>query len=113
MIKTFVKHWIYELCIQQFFNAFRRNFSIASKINNVKVGDIFDCIIITPSEEQEIIYYRPKVVSVYDDFFTIKGHAFAEKITENGVVESYIGENYSISIFPADSLVKYINFRHD
>ena len=103
-----MKHWVYELCIQQCFNAFCRNFSTTSKLHNVKIGDTFNSIIISPSTEQEIIYYSPEVVDVAHDFFTIAGLLFDEKITEDEITEVFSGDDYRVGIYPADSIVKYI-----
>jgi hypothetical protein len=67
MIKTVLKHWIYELCIKQTFDAIKRNFpsnnkfipSIGDKFRVVvdvaNAETYFDCEIILP---REIEYYN-------------------------------------------------------
>jgi len=108
MIKTFIKHWIYELCIQQLFNAFNRNFSTTSRLYNMKVGDTFYSITISPSPEQEIIYYSPIVVSVKDNYFTIEGVMFTETATYDGLSDEFDGGIYRVDIYPADRIIKSI-----
>lgn len=104
MIKTFIKHWVYELCIQQLFKGFSRNFRAASKLHNVKVGDSFRYIIIIASEEQKIRYFNPEVSATYNNFFTIKGNRFVEEIM--GEPDTFYG-NYEVNIYSDDGVIKY------
>lgn len=109
MIKTFIKHWIYELCIEQLFNAFTRNFKIQPDLQNVKIGDTFEMIVIQFNNEQEIRYIKPKVVFVGDIFFIIEGRICEEKIlVKNDIYDSYIIEDYRVEIYTNDKSVKYI-----
>jgi hypothetical protein len=103
MIKTFIKHWIYELCIQQLFNAFNRNFSTPSRLYNMKVGDTFYSITVSLCPEQTLIYYSPIVVSVNDDYFTIEGVMHTEINTyDGGLRNEFDGGRYRMNIEPAD-----------
>jgi len=109
MIKILLKHYIYELCIQQLFRIITRNFDTNPGINGVKVGDRFAKIVIKFKDTLEIRYFNAEVVEVNDIYFVIEGNA-CEEISKNesGEYDSYQMEDYRVEIFPDDKTVKYI-----
>jgi hypothetical protein len=74
MIKTFIKHFIYENCIEVLFNALTRNFRQPLNIlkyddRGLKRGDKFFFIVVieeTLGETYNITYHNPTVVEVSD-----------------------------------------------
>jgi hypothetical protein len=98
MIKTTLKHWIYELCIKQLFDAIKLNFSLLN-VKSFKVGDKF-------KEIHEInngvatIYRNCKITQVYSDSIIL---GFTEKDVYTGKFEDI---SYTVG-FDAGILEKY------
>jgi len=42
MIKTVLKHWIYEVCIERLFDGIYKNFVLIKQVSKFKVGDRFE-----------------------------------------------------------------------
>ena len=55
MIKIALKHWIYEKCIDVLFKTINNNFLLGHKVNEFKVGDKFEYIVIKDSNPGYLI----------------------------------------------------------
>ena len=55
MIKTALKHWIYELCINQIFNAINSNFTTVPKKLQLKIGETYSEIWYRTSRNTKLI----------------------------------------------------------
>lgn len=107
MLKIYLKHFIYEKCIDVIFNAIINNFRTPNKLHNVKVGNCFYSITVY-TQGRKTVYYSPEVVEVNNDYFVISGAMF----TEFGAgydKEDIEGSNYQSVIYPTDkiSIEKY------
>ena len=78
MLKTAIKHYIYELCINIFFDNIEKNFvllnkkqSINSKRNQIKVGDYYKSIYEIDVFEEDFYrhFYNCSIVKVAKDYF--------------------------------------------
>jgi len=109
MIKTFLKHWIYEICIIQIFDALSRNFKDISPINSIQIGDRFNQIMIQ-SGELSISYINPEVVEVSTLTFTIEGDRYEEETVDIDSGDTYVekGDGYYIDIYRDDKTLKFI-----
>jgi hypothetical protein len=83
MIKTALKHYLYEFCINQMFNEFEKNLII--KNNVIKVGDIFESIIVQYPGRRRTTYFNAKI-EVIDQFQIIIS---GPKCVEDFGVEPY------------------------
>lgn len=63
MIRIALKHWIYELCIDKFFERIYKNFSIFDKsLQNYKIGQYIPHLQITREDNVPIDLYKCRVV---------------------------------------------------
>jgi len=90
MIKTALKHWIYEVCIDQLFAGIMRNFkSFQGGSKDFKVGDIFHYIVTTsngPSGESlGFVEYGECVITGVNKF----GISFYSRMSEYYSRSSY------------------------
>ncbi len=106
MIKTFLKHWIYEICICHFFDIVLVNFKSPHNMEHIKVGDAFECIVIQIANI-EVRYYNASVKRVEKDFFTIAGKYFEERVLDDGNTSTG-GTGYNVNIYKYDNVVKYL-----
>ncbi len=60
MIKTVLKHWIYEICIGQLFSAFHRNFAVPAEFS--KYG-------ICSDEAIDLIMNDSSLETMYEDLY--------------------------------------------
>lgn len=65
MIKTLLKHWIYEMCIEQLFSAVAKNFSKSPNpniLNMLEVGRKYN-VIYYNSDERIVAYCKSRVIA--------------------------------------------------
>jgi hypothetical protein len=105
MIKTALKHYLYEFCINQIFNGVKRNFITVNKshcirygnhmqnVLNIKIGDVFDCILLEPNPFFKTYFYGAKIVDIHPDSIIISGNNFTDyHLTSKQIVR---GSNYN------------------
>ena len=105
MLKIYLKHFIYEKCIDVIFNAISNNFSEISKFHKIKIGDTFYSITLHESPTTSIVYYSPKVTEVNDDFFIIAGAMFTETEISDMYAKETEGTYYTASIGFRDNII--------
>lgn len=106
MLKIFIKHCIYEKCIEILFDRITANFN--TKLNSIKVGDTFYYIRVKSSPEKEVIYYSPVVVAVEPHVFVIEGVMFTEMVSDDGYIRETDGDHYRVCIRQTDSVIKCV-----
>jgi hypothetical protein len=75
MIKTAIKHWIYELCINRLFSSIETNFINKNKIKHnftgVKAGDRFKFIECLNGKDCNVRFHNCIVVSIEENLMAI------------------------------------------
>jgi len=103
MIKVALKHFIYEICINQIFSGIFTNFlgkDTRLKGSDVKIGDKFSFITVSGEYEspqhriRKTVYYNVEVTNVHKIFFVIKGGPF-KHVHEDG--SGFRGLGYDIT----------------
>ena len=91
MIKLFIKHHIYEKCIEILFNAITDNFSNVIRLSDLTLGDYLSEIIIKRPDGNIIL--RGATVVDIDEFRNIR---FKVTLTENHTSCNYGGNEACI-----------------
>jgi len=69
MIKVALKHWIYEVCIEQMFAGIFKNFN-SPLMNKLRIGDKFNRIIIKVNSIALRVYTEVEVTGKVGDAYT-------------------------------------------
>jgi len=106
MIKIALKHWIYELAINQIFNGIKKNFDTSKNfkkfyLENFKIGDRFGLIEKNNfSMDRNLIYYNCKIVDKCVKDFSYFKQEYIEIICcyiENTIISNGITDTYKVA----------------
>ncbi len=112
MIVVALKHFIYEICIENLFNSIFQNFSTQNtpKFNSqVSVGDRFASIVVrrdTIGYIKKTIYYNPIVVATHDIYFEINIDGFTN-VHYNGTTDAGVGYHDNVPVYYCDVISYY------
>jgi len=91
MIKVALKHWIYEICLEQLFNGISESFKIGDRSPVFNVGDRFDYLTVYEGSADPCIrystFFNAHITYIY------KTGAFSIKGVNRGVSYEYLNEH--------------------